>query len=715
MKKFMLLSFVAFLTGLTFLYPMKSNAQQLNPVSWEFSVEKTDANHAELIMHASIENHWHLYAINLDEGGPMPLYFEFDESDNYDRVGDIQESPAPVESFDEVFGVDVKYQEEKATYSQKIKILSTEPFTITGFIEGQACFEDGQCVLVSKDFNFEVPGKTPTETQNDNEETTTGTNDNNQTEAGDNDESVSDTSKDTTAKAAEKTQAEESDADDKVAATSTDNESSEKDEKDRNLLGFILIAIGGGLAGVLTPCVFPMIPMTVSFFMQGNSSKANGIFKALVFGISIMLLYTLVGVIVSLTSAGADLTTTLSTSWVANSIFFVLFMVFAFSFFGMFEIVLPSSLANKTDQQVDKGGILASFFMALTLVIVSFSCTGPIVGALLVKGAASGSWIEPTVGMAGFGFGFALPFTLLAISPGWLKKLPKSGGWMNSVKVVFAFILLAFSMKFLSNIDQAYNLNFLSRDLYLSIWIVLFILLGVYLLGKIKFSHDSDVPHIGVFRLLLVIASFSFAVYLIPGLFGANLSSISAVIPPKTAQNFDIKSTGGSHMSSEPVSELCDEPLYGDFLHYPVGTQGYFDYDQARACAVEQEKPLLVYFTGHSCSNCKKMQSEIWTDPTVMDYINNKYIVAKLYVDERKEAAEDKWYTSETDGKLKKRIGKINMDRQIRDFNVNSQPYYVIIDPESESQLIEESMRFETKPANFIEFLDKGLEAYKSK
>ena len=709
----MLLSFVALLTGLTFLYPQKSNAQQVNPVSWEFSVEKTDASHARLIMHASIENHWHLYTINMDEGGPMPLYFNFDESDDYKLIGEVQETPAPVESFDDVFEVDVKYQEEKATYSQKIKILSTEPFTITGFIDGQACFEDGQCVLVSEDLNFRVPAKSPTEIQNEEVENIASDEGNDKTAAVNDTINESDTDEDTTVNHVGKENDTPDDTESKLTENDTKKPASDKQEKDRSLLGFILIAIGGGLAGVLTPCVFPMIPMTVSFFMQGNSSKANSIFKALVFGFSIMLLYTLVGVIVSLTSAGADLTTTLSTSWVANSIFFVLFMVFAFSFFGMFEIVLPSRLANKTDQQVDKGGVLASFFMALTLVIVSFSCTGPIVGALLVKGAASGSWIEPTVGMAGFGFGFALPFTLLAISPGWLKKLPKSGGWMNSVKVVFAFILLAFSMKFLSNIDQAYNLNFLSRDLYLSIWIVLFILLGVYLLGKIKFSHDSEIPHIGVFRLILVIASFSFAVYLVPGLFGANLSSISAVIPPKTAQKFDINAGGTTQQSNQPASELCDTPLYGDFLHYPEGTQGYFDYDQARSCALEQDKPLLVYFTGHSCSNCKKMQSEIWTNPAVMNYINNKYIVAKLYVDERNEAAEDKWYTSETDGKLKKRIGKMNMDRQIRDFNVNSQPYYVIVDPETEEQLIDESMRFETNPENFTDFLDKGLEAYK--
>ncbi|MGM0625120.1 MAG: cytochrome c biogenesis protein CcdA [Bacteroidota bacterium] len=710
MKKLMSLSIILLLTGLSYMLPLHGMAQQVNPVTWELKTERVDDTHARLIMDASIEDNWHLYTMNFPDGGPIPLYFSFDESDHYRLIEDVKESPEPVESFDDVFGVDIKYQEGHATYTQKIEILSTEDFTITGLIDGQACFEDGQCVLVSKDLSFNIKGKpAKSEAPEDvkKEESTE-----HKTESADKkseDSEQSEAPEETSEDIAQQKSKNAQPADSQTKDTQDDKK--EKNEKS-GLIGFILIAIGGGLAGVLTPCVFPMIPMTVSFFMQGNQSRANGIFKALVFGISIMLLYTLVGLIVSLTSAGADLTTTLSTSWVANSIFFVLFIIFAFSFFGLFEIVLPSSLANKTDRQVDKGGMLASFFMALTLVIVSFSCTGPIVGALLVKGAASGSWIEPTLGMAGFGFGFALPFTLLAISPGWLKKLPKSGGWMNSVKVVFAFILLAFSMKFISNIDQAYNLNLLSRDLYLSIWIVLFILLGIYLLGKIKFSHDSDVPHIGVFRLLLVIASFSFAVYLIPGLFGANLSSISAIIPPKTAQKFDITASGAAHSTTQPMDELCEEPLYSENLHYPSGTRGYFDYDQARECAIEQDKPLLLYFTGHSCSNCKKMQSEVWSDPRVMDYINNKYITAKLYVDERTEVAEDKWFTSEVDGKMKKTLGKMNMDRQIRDFDVNSQPYYVIIDPETEEMLTEETLRFETDPEKFIDFLDKGLEAF---
>jgi thiol:disulfide interchange protein len=704
MKTFVPFSLIALLAAWIMMIPHDGHAQQENPVTWEITSQEADNNHINLVMKAGIEENWHLYTINMSEGGPIPLMFEFEESDDYKPVGDIQESPEPQKSYDDVFDVDVKYQEKNATYIQKFKILTDKSVTIRGIIDGQACFEDGQCVLVFEDIKIDISPETSTATDT--------------SEENNKDMMVAESDAiDTTQQQTEEAQKHKSTGGDSTIISQTDGETipdgSQSKPENRGLLGFILIAIGGGLAGVLTPCVFPMIPMTVSFFIQGSQSRVKTFMKAGIFGISIMLLYTFLGLIISLTSAGADLTTTLSTSWIANSIFFLLFLVFAISFFGVFEIVLPSGLANKADKQVDKGGVLASFFMALTLVIVSFSCTGPIVGALLVKGAASGSWIEPTLGMAGFGFGFALPFTVLAASPGWLKKLPKSGGWMNSVKVVFAFILLAFSMKFLSNIDQAYNLNFLSRDIYIAIWIVLFSLLGFYLLGKMRFPHDTDIKHIGFFRLLIAIASFSFAIYMLPGLFGASLSPISAIIPPQSEQKFDLKMSNTNGISKEGnESILCNEPLYNDFLHYPGHIQGYFDYEQARECAIEQNKPLLLYFTGHSCSNCKKMQSEIWNDPTVMYYFNNELIITKLYVDERHELNEDLWYRSEVDGKMKKSIGKMNMDRQIRDFNVNSQPFYVMIDPKTETVLSEQAIKFETDKDVFIEFLESGIETF---
>lgn len=454
--------------------------------------------------------------------------------------------------------------------------------------------------------------------------------------------------------------------------------------------------------------------MTVSFFMQGQTSKLNSIVKALIFGISIVVLYTSVGLIVSLTSAGADFTTGLSSHWIPNIIFFTLFIAFAASFFGMFEIVLPSGLANKADQQVDKGGFLASFFMAFTLVIVSFSCTGPIVGALLVK-AAAGDVLEPLIGMFAFGLAFALPFTLLAIFPRMLKSMPKSGGWMNSVKVVLGFVILAFSLKFVSNIDQSYHLGIMSRDVFLAIWIVLFVLLGAYLLGKIKFSHDSDTPFVSVPRLILAIASFTFAMYLLPGLFGADLNAVSALIPPKTAQQFDLTKNqiNVAGQGDNVPSTLCEQPKYADILHLPHGLDGYFDYEQGMACAKKLNKPVLLDFKGHACANCKEMENKVWSDPEVLKRLREDYVIIALYVDDRTKLPEDEWVTSSYDGKVKKTIGKKYADFQISRYNINSQPYYVLVDTEGENLV--DPMGYDLNIDNFVEFLDNGKQAFSNK
>jgi thiol:disulfide interchange protein DsbD len=441
--------------------------------------------------------------------------------------------------------------------------------------------------------------------------------------------------------------------------------------------------------------------------MQKSEKRSKNLLKAMIFGVSITLLYFLVGVIVSLTSAGANFTTVLSTHWIPNLIFFVLFLVFAASLFGVFEIVLPTGIVNKADKQVDKGGLLAAFFMALTTVVVSFSCTGPIVGALLVK-AASGNVLEPAIGMLGFGLGFALPFTILAISPNWMKKLPKSGGWLNAVKVIMGFVILAFSLKYFSNIDQNYNLGIISRDVYLAIWIVIFTIMGVYLLGKIKFPHDSDTNHIGFFRLLLAMVSFGFAIYLLPGMFGANLTGIAGLLPPKSAQEFDLTAT---NKTATDESTLCDAPKYTDALHMAYNVNGYFDVMQGIECAEAQNKPVLLYFTGHSCSNCKKMQAAIWSDDAVNDFFNNKVVMTALYVDEKSvKLDEEEWFTSSNDGKVKKTLGDVNADIQIVNFKTNTQPYYVIMSPDG--KVLAEPMTYNNNPEEFLEFLNKGLDAF---
>ncbi|MEA3316650.1 MAG: cytochrome c biogenesis protein CcdA, partial [Bacteroidota bacterium] len=610
------------LTVFTLIISFAAFSQVVESVKWENKSKNIDKNTAELVFNAKIAMHWHLYSQYFEDGGPVKTTFYFNESENYKLVGKMLESPEPEEVFDETFKIKVKYFSNQAVFKQKIEVLTEKDFTISGSIEYQTC-QDDKCMYFNPDFEIKV-------------------------NAGN---GIADIEKKSTQEEITKTtqNVEEKDLKQILSINDELKESDENESEEKSLVGFFFLAFALGLAGILTPCVFPMIPMTVSFFMQGQGSRANSIIKALIFGLSIVALYTSVGLIVSLTSAGADFTTGISSHWLPNVIFFILFIAFAASFFGMFEIVLPSGLANKADKQVDKGGFLAAFFMAFTLVIVSFSCTGPIVGALLVK-AAGGDVLEPLIGMFGFSLAFALPFTILAIFPGLLKKMPKSGGWMNAVKVVLGFIILAFSMKFALNIDTAYHLNILTREVYLSIWIVLFVLLGMYLLGKIKFSHDSDMPFIKVPRLLMAVASFTFALYLLPGIFGANLSAVSSLIPPKTMQNFDLTSNSNTANASVQLNQaknICEESKYSDFLHLPYGLQGYFDYEQGMACAKKLDKPVLLEFKGHQCSNCKKMENAVWSDQLVQKKLNNEYVIIALYVDDRTKLPESEWYTSD--------------------------------------------------------------------
>ncbi|HAF28182.1 MAG TPA: disulfide bond formation protein DsbD [Bacteroidales bacterium] len=661
---------IALITGVLLVFSYSVFAQLVDPVKWKYKSKNTGEGTAEIIFEASIDMNWHLYSQYFDEGGPVRTTFNFDESGKFELVGTPSESPEPEEVMDEVFNIKVKYFSHKATFVQQIKLLTKDAFTITGSIEYQVC-QDDKCVYFNPDFKVKIDG----------------------------------------AKSAQV--ASEDALSPKVDLTT--EMTPEPATENKSIWGFFFLAFVLGLAAILTPCVFPMIPMTVSFFMQGQSSKFNSVLKALIFGISIVVLYTSVGLIVSLTSAGADFTTGLSTHWIPNTVFFVLFIAFAASFFGMFEIILPSGLANKADKQVDKGGFLASFFMAFTLVIVSFSCTGPIVGALLVK-AAAGDVLEPLIGMFAFGLAFALPFTLLAIFPRMLKSMPKSGGWMNSVKVVLGFVILAFSLKFIANIDQTYHLGILSRDVFLAIWIVLFVLLGIYFLGKIKFSHDSEVPFVTVPRLVLAIVSFTFALYLMPGLFGADLNAVSALIPPKSVQQFDLTKMQVTNVSSttnnEP-SSLCENPKYGDILHLPHGLEGYFDYEQGMACAKTLNKPVLLDFKGHACANCKEMENKVWSDPEVLKRLQNDYLIIALYVDDRTKLPEDEWVTSAYDGKVKKTIGKKYADFQISKYNINSQPYYVLVD--NNGEILVDPKGHDLNIDNFISFLDAGKKEYEKR
>tara|TARA_B110000467_G_scaffold43670_1_gene40057 strand:- start:4174 stop:6213 length:2040 start_codon:yes stop_codon:yes gene_type:complete len=484
---------------------------------------------------------------------------------------------------------------------------------------------------------------------------------------------------------------------------------SKTEDQEDSLIAFFFMALLAGLAALLTPCVFPMIPMTVAFFTGQENGRSEAIRKASIFGLSIVAIYTFIGIGVSMLF-GAEVANDIATSAIANIIFFIIFFIFALSFLGAFEIVLPSSFVNKMNKNANKGGLLGIFFMAFTLVLVSFSCTGPIVGSVLIK-AAQGELLKPIIGMLGFSLAFAIPFTLFAIFPEWMQSLPKSGGWLNSVKVILGFLELALGLKFLSIADQAYHWGILDREVYLAIWIVIFSLMGIYLLGKIQLAHDSPIEKLTVTRLLLAICTFTFVVYMIPGMFGAPLKVLSGYLPPMTTQDFDLNRLIREQQNSSGNGRVTDEnfpsnPRFSSFLHLPHGLNGFYDYNEALAYAKEVNKPLFVDFTGHGCVNCRKMEEYVWADDTVLNRLEDDYVVVALYVDDKTLLPENEWFTSTYDGKVKKTLGKQNFDLQIGTFNSNAQPFYVLLDNE-EKQLMDPKA-YDLDINAFINFLDEG-------
>ena len=481
--------------------------------------------------------------------------------------------------------------------------------------------------------------------------------------------------------------------------------------------GLILQAILWGFAMLMTPCVFPMVPMTVSFFLKGSDNVAQGRFKAGMYGLFIVILYTLpIALLIVITrviggeSVTADIFNWIATHWLPNILFFIIFMVFAASFFGAFEITLPQSLVNKSDKGSDKKGLAGVFFMALTLVLVSFSCTGPIVGNVLIQATSSnGAWWIPIVTMLAFSVAFALPFTLLAFFPSLLKDLKKSGGgWLNTVKVVMGFIEVALGFKFLSVADQTYHWGLLDREVYLAIWIVCFSLLGFYLLGKLRFAHDDEVTHISVPRLTLSIVVFSFVVYMIPGMFGAPLKALSGYMPPISSQDFVLTAGSGSHQVADVPAQ--QEGNKYDFLHLPHGLQGYFDLDEALAAAKKAGKPVFVDVTGHGCVNCREMESRVWSAPAVLEKLRNDFVVVALYVDDKYKLAKEDWVTDETTGDVYKDLGRANSYIARSKWNVNAQPNYVLLSPDGE--MLVPVRGYDLSIDGFVSFLQSGLDAY---
>ena len=628
----------------TLLITVVSFGQIQDPVKWNFELGAVVENEVDLILTATIEEGWHMYAQDAGEG-PVSTNFTFFENTAIQYIGNVNEG-IPQEEYDPNFESVLRYFETKAVFTQRIKLLSNESSILKGEFEFMVC-NSAMCLPPEwVDVEVALP-----------------------------------------------------------AAQLNDSSSSSSSSPDEGVWSIFIIAFLSGFIALLTPCVFPMIPMTVSFFTKQSKNKASGIKNALIYGLSIIGIYVVLGVFVSAVF-GADALNNMATNVYFNIAFFVLLIVFAASFLGAFELTMPSSWINKADSASDRGGLLGIFFMAFTLALVSFSCTGPIVGTLLVEAASGGSYIGPIIGMFGFSLAIALPFAFFAAFPGWLNSLPKSGGWLNSVKVVLGFLELALAFKFLSNADLVLDLHILERETFISIWIVIFGLLTVYLLGKLKLSHDSDVKHLSVGRLFMAIITGAFTVYMIPGLWGAPLKLISAFPPPQeySESPYGVGYTlGGEEVVKEEGQHLG-----------PQGIMAFHDYDEGMAYATSVNKPVMLDFTGKACVNCRKMEQGVWSDSQIKNILKNEVVLISLYVDDRKKLPVEDQYETTLAGKTKKvrTIGDKWMVLQANTYQTNSQPYYVMLDRKAQPLLENANYQDYGSVAVFKDWLNRGLLAF---
>ena len=669
-------------------------------VSWKSSVEHLEGDVYRIVLEASIPAPYHMYDMGPYEGGPNATAIVFTPGDGVTLEGGVEQLSTPERHYDKTFEMEIGTFAGKARFAQQVKLAAAKA-TVKAAIEWMICDEVSCMPPDDTELTVELTARPGSAAAN----STAAVSPNNDSSAKD---TPAEAAADTASGTAETTAAEIVPAQQDAAGSGT-------------LWALIIEAILWGFAALLTPCVFPMVPMTVSFFMKGEGGPARGRFRAAMYGFFIIALYTLpIAAIIIITrilggdTVTADIFNWLATHWLPNILFFLVFMVFAASFFGAFEITMPSWMVNKTDAKADSKGLAGIFFMALTLVLVSFSCTGPIVGSVLIK-STSGEFWSPIVTMLAFSVAFALPFTIFAFFPSMLKKLPKSGGWLNSVKVVLGFIEVALGMKFLSVADQTYHWGLLDREIYLAVWIVTFSLLGLYLLGKIKFAHDSDMPYLGVGRLALAIVTFSFVVYLVPGMWGAPLKGLSGYLPPLHTQDFVIGQQDGSGPApagGEARMLLTvdgQKPKHSDFLHLPHNLEGFFDLKEAEAYAAKVGKPLFIDFTGHGCVNCREMEARVWSDPQVLDILRNDYVIVALYSDDKKVLPESEWVTTDA-GKVLKSLGKINSYYALKTFGVNAQPYYVL-QGRGGKELVP-PRGYDLDVQGFVDFLRSGVEAY---
>jgi thiol:disulfide interchange protein len=673
MKKllFILLAFFAFAKG---------NAQVLDPVKWKTKVEKISETNYILTFNGVIEKEWHLYSQFTPDGGPLPLEIVFkDQNGNFNLVGKAKESKTTT-AFNDIFGVNETFFHDKAQIQQEITLVNPKITTIQAELNYQVCKE--VCINLEKKFTFKIPTTettaisvaAPVIVKSD-------------TVKGDTLKTVSGKIENSVTPIA------------KIAVQEP------KHNSKKGLWSIFFIAFFSGFAALLTPCVFPMIPMTVSFFTKQSKTRAAGIRNAIIYGISIILIYVLLGFLVTWIF-GADALNALSTNIWFNILFFILLVVFATSFLGAFEIMLPHSWANKVDSQADRGGIIGILFMALALAIVSFSCTGPIVGTLLVEAASKGG-IAPVIGMLGFSLALALPFMLFAMFPGWLNSLPKSGGWLNTVKVVLGFLELALAFKFLSNADLVLQLHLLEREVFLVIWIAIFGTLAYYLFGKITLPHDSPLTHISVGRLSLGLVILSFTIYLIPGLWGAPLKLISAFPPPMEYSESPL-GVGSVNVASTSATILPDGAKLG-----PHQIVVFDDYDKGLAYAKTVNKPIMLDFTGHACVNCRKMENNVWSDISILPILNNEVVLISLYVDDKRALPKSEQFVSKTTGAEIETIGDKWTDFMISKYNTNTQPLYVLTDLNGNVLNAKQSTISYVSVAEYLSWLKTGIANFK--
>ena len=700
--------------------------QKVPSANWSYTIDKTEAkvgDKIEVIFTTPIPEGYHIYSNDYGDCPPLKAVFNYTQNSSFELLGEAK-AVGSHHYIDDVFECEVADFEKKAEFRQQIKLRSSNP-DIVGVLEYQMCTSHGMCVLFEYEFKIEglrVSGKSveqpkPTEPEIA-PEIVEEVIENIDTEI-EVDQKINSAPQNTAQSSEGYTSFAGLISKDSVnyssyQATSKEDTSSceiktfegSSNQNTTSHWGLFILAFLSGLAALLTPCVFPMIPMTISFFMK-DGSKAKAIRNGLIYGVSIVAIYVFIGTLVAVV-AGPAAANWLSTHWLPNIFFFLIFVVFAASFFGAFEIVLPSWLVNKADQQADKGGLIGIFFMAFTIVLVSFSCTGPIVGSILVQ-SAGGAFVKPLIGMLGFSLAFAIPFSLFAIFPNWLNSLPASGGWLNSVKVVLGFLELAFGLKFLSVADQTYHWGILDREIYIGLWIVIFIMMGFYLLGKIKFSHDSDMPFLKVPRLLFAIATFSFVSYLVPGLFGAPLKALAGYLPPMSTHDFNLLDSNDEH---QPYY-AGEKPLHEEKLHLPDGLRGYFDYEQGMEVARKIGRPVFLDFTGHGCVNCREMEARVWSDPRVHKLLDEEYLVISLYVDEKTvELPKDDWFYNKK-GKLIKTLAKKNSTIQECYFDANAQPQYALLD--NEGNLLQPTKTYDLDIEGYINFLQIGLAEYKAR